>query len=80
MLLLVTIVFSLQAVDSVDNGVNQYDLEEPPKYVINTSLSSRIKRLNLDWMDNDQSSERENEAFHQAMSLAGGEFLEVSLL
>ncbi|KAK7350964.1 hypothetical protein VNO77_10055 [Canavalia gladiata] len=66
----------VEAIDATDNGVNQYELNEPPKYVINTSLSSRIKRLNLNWMDSDQSSERENEAFHQAMTLAGAEFLE----
>ncbi|CAL0327503.1 unnamed protein product [Lupinus luteus] len=66
----------VEAVDAVDNGVNEYDLDEPPKYVINTTLSSRIKRLNLDWMDSNQSSDRENEAFHRAMALAGGEFLE----
>ncbi|KAI4338009.1 hypothetical protein L6164_016365 [Bauhinia variegata] len=66
----------VEAIDATDNGVNQYDLNQPPKYVINTTLSSRIKRLNLDWTDFDQSSERENEAFHQAMALAGSEFLE----
>lgn len=43
----------------------------------NTHLSSRVGRLNLDWMDPDQSSEKENAAFQQAMMLAGGEFLEV---
>jgi hypothetical protein len=59
--------------------VNQYDIDEPPKYVINTSLSSRIKRFNLDWIDSDQSSDRENEAFYLAMALAGAEFLEVRL-
>lgn len=31
----------------------------------------------MDWMDPDQSSEKENAAFQQAMILAGGEFLEV---
>lgn len=77
MLLLVKI---YQAIDAVDNGGNQYGLDEPPKYVISTSLSSRIKRLNLDWLDSDQSSDAENEAFHRAMALAGGEFLEVRLL
>ncbi|CAJ1974440.1 unnamed protein product [Sphenostylis stenocarpa] len=66
----------VEAIDAVDNGVNQYDLNESPKYEINTSLHSRIKRLNLNWMDSDQSSDRENEAFHQAMALAGAEFLE----
>lgn len=43
----------------------------------NTHLSSRVGRLNLDWIDPDQSPETENEAFHQAMALAGGEFLHV---
>ncbi|KAH1112814.1 hypothetical protein GLYMA_04G232300v4 [Glycine max] len=66
----------VEAIDAVDNGVNLYDLDVPPKYEINTTLASRIKRLNLNWMDSDQSSDRENEAFHRAMALAGAEFLE----
>ncbi|CAI8598558.1 unnamed protein product [Vicia faba] len=66
----------VESVDAVDNGVNQYDSDESPKYVINTDLASRIKRLNLDWTDADQSSDAETEAFHRAMALAGGEFLE----
>lgn len=66
----------VEAIDAVDNGVNQYDLDVPPKYEINTILSSRIKRLNLSWMDSDQSSDRENEAFLHAIVLAGAEFLE----
>lgn len=37
---------------------------------------SRIGRLNLDWVDLDQSQERENEAFQHAVTLAGSEFLE----
>lgn len=66
----------VEAIDAIDNGVNQYDLNESPKYETNTCLSSRIKRLNLNWMDPDQSSDRENEVFHQAMALAGAEFLD----
>ena len=66
-----------QAIDAVDNGINQYDTDKPPRYVNNTNLSSRVKSLNLDWVDLDQSSDRENEAFQQAMTLAGSEFLEV---
>ncbi|EHA8591637.1 UPF0160 protein [Cocos nucifera] len=66
----------IEAVDAIDNGINQYELDQPPKYVNNTHLSSRVGRLNLDWMDPDQSSEKENEAFQQAMMLAGSEFLE----
>ena len=66
-----------QAIDAVDNGINQYDIDQPPRYVNNTSLSSRVGKLNLDWVDIDQSSEKENKAFHRAMELAGGEFLDV---
>nr|ABD63078.1 MYG1 protein, related [Asparagus officinalis] len=64
------------AIDAIDNGVNQYDTDQPPRYVSKTNLSSRVGRLNLDWMDPDQSSEKENAAFHKAMALAGTEFLE----
>eukprot|EP00268_Persea_americana_P047386 TRINITY_DN4935_c0_g1_i4.p1 TRINITY_DN4935_c0_g1~~TRINITY_DN4935_c0_g1_i4.p1 ORF type:complete len:375 (+),score=75.92 TRINITY_DN4935_c0_g1_i4:229-1353(+) len=66
----------MEAIDAVDNGINQYDTDQPPKYVNNTHLSSRVGRFNLDWMDPDQSSEKENEAFQRAMALAGSEFLE----
>ncbi|XP_021909591.1 UPF0160 protein [Carica papaya] len=66
----------IEAIDAVDNGINQYDSDKPPRYENNTSLSSRVGRLNLDWMDSDQSNESENEAFQRAMELAGSEFLE----
>ncbi|KAL0725033.1 hypothetical protein Bca4012_039632 [Brassica carinata] len=66
----------MEAIDAVDNGINRYDTDQPPKYVNNTHLSSRVGRLNLDWIDPDQSQEKENEAFQLAMALAGKEFLE----
>jgi hypothetical protein len=43
--------------------------------VNNTHLSSRVGRLNPD-----QSPEKENAAFQQAMMIAGGEFMEVFYL
>ncbi|GKU89028.1 hypothetical protein SLEP1_g3223 [Rubroshorea leprosula] len=67
----------LAAIDAVDNGINQYATDESPRYVNNTSLPSRVGRLNLDGVDTDQSSEKEDEAFQHAMTLAGSEFLEV---
>ena len=67
----------LQGLDAIDNGINQYDTDQPPKYVNNTHLSSRVGRLNPDWTDPDQSPEKENAAFQQAMMLAGSEFVEV---
>ncbi|MBA0801034.1 hypothetical protein Gohar_011426 [Gossypium harknessii] len=66
-----------QAIDAIDNGINQFDTDKPLRYVNNTNLSSRVGRLNLDWMDPNQSPEKENEAFQQAMALAGSEFLDV---
>ncbi|XP_057477735.1 LOW QUALITY PROTEIN: uncharacterized protein LOC130765346 [Actinidia eriantha] len=66
----------MEAIDAIDNGINQFDTDQPPRYVNNTHLSSRVGRLNLDWMDTDQSSEKENEAFQRAMALAGSEFLD----
>ncbi|OMO93557.1 Metal-dependent protein hydrolase [Corchorus olitorius] len=66
----------VEAVDAIDNGINQYDTDQPPKYVNATGLSYRVGRLNLDWIDPDQSLEKENEAFQRAMILAGSEFLE----
>lgn len=66
----------MEAIDAIDNGINQYDTDQPPKYVNNTHLSSRVGKFNLDWIDPDQSSEKENEAFQRAMALAGSEFLD----
>lgn len=66
----------LQAVDGIDNGINLYDTDKPPRYSNDTHLSARVGRLNPDWMD-EQTPEAEDEAFRKAMSLAGSEFLEV---
>nr|GLL27520.1 UPF0160 protein [Ipomoea trifida] len=66
----------MEAIDAIDNGINQYDTDQPPKYVNNTHLSSRVGKLNLDWIEPDQSPEKENEAFSRAMHLAGSEFMD----
>ncbi|XP_010533551.1 PREDICTED: UPF0160 protein [Tarenaya hassleriana] len=66
----------MEAIDAVDNGINQYETDKPPRYVNNTHLSSRVGKLNLDWIEPDQSQEKENEAFKRAMVLAGNEFLD----
>ncbi|KMZ73569.1 hypothetical protein ZOSMA_146G00450 [Zostera marina] len=66
----------IESVDAIDNGINEYDTEQSPKYVNNTYLSSRVSRLNLDWTDPDQSSHKEDQAFQKAMELTGREFLE----
>ncbi|KAH7431376.1 hypothetical protein KP509_08G045400 [Ceratopteris richardii] len=65
----------VEAIDAIDNGINQYDVTDAPKYVDNTNLSARVGKLNPDWIE-DQSSEKENAAFVQAMEVTGREFLE----
>ncbi|KAJ9700210.1 hypothetical protein PVL29_005841 [Vitis rotundifolia] len=49
---------------------------QPPRYVSNAHLFSRVGKANLNWMDPDQSAEKENEAFGRAMNLTGSEFLD----
>ncbi|PIN02958.1 putative metal-binding protein [Handroanthus impetiginosus] len=66
----------VEAIDAIDNGINQYDTDEPPRYVNNTHLSSRVGKLNLEWIDPDHSAENENKTFERAMALAGSEFLD----
>lgn len=39
----------IEAIDAIDNGVNQYATEEQPKYRIRTDISSRVGFLNSAW-------------------------------
>lgn len=39
----------IEAVDAIDNGVNQYVSEQPPLYVNNTTLSARVGKLAPRW-------------------------------
>ncbi|XP_076924878.1 uncharacterized protein LOC143587485 [Bidens hawaiensis] len=63
-------------IQAVDNGINQYDTDQSPKYANNTTLSSRISTFNLNWYDDDQSPEKEDQAFQHAMTVAGSEFMD----
>jgi uncharacterized UPF0160 family protein len=65
----------MEAVDAIDNGVNQFDSAEPPKYVNNTHLSARVGHLNGDWFET-LTEEDTMERFKAAMSLTGSEFME----
>ena len=60
-------------IDAIDNGINQYKQNTPPKYRIRTCLSSRVDGLNPTWREerNDQSL---LERFERAVTLTGGEF------
>lgn len=65
----------MEGIDAIDNGVNQWDSDAPPKYVNNTHLSARVGRLNPDW-NQDASEEATMQQFRAAMALTGQEFLE----
>ncbi|CAI5532601.1 unnamed protein product [Closterium sp. Naga37s-1] len=65
----------MESLDAIDNGVNQFESEHPPRYVNNTHLSARVGRFNPDWLD-DASPAAQDAAFQKAMALAGEEFVE----
>ncbi|KAL6758083.1 metal-dependent protein hydrolase [Haematococcus lacustris] len=67
----------IEAVDAVDNGVNQWDSSEPPKYINTTTLGARVGQLNPKW--NEDSSESVLYAqFLKAVQLTGAEFREAA--
>lgn len=65
----------MEAVDAIDNGVNQFDSTDPPRYMNNTHLSARVGNLNGDWYET-LTEEDTMERFRAAMSLTGTEFME----
>jgi len=63
----------VEAVDAIDNGIQQYISEDPPRYVNNTGLSARVGALNPAWNE-EQSSATLDARFLKAVELTGGEF------
>ena len=63
----------IQHIDGIDNGVEVAEGEL--KYIISTTLSSRVGKLNPSWNE-DQSSEYANEQFLKAVALTGSEFID----
>lgn len=66
----------MEAIDAIDNGINQYDTDELPKYVNNTHLSSRVGNLNPVWNEGDLSDEAILARFEAAMAMTGAEFVD----
>ena len=56
-------------------GINQWDVDAPPRYLSNTGLSARVGSLNPAWNE-DASNERLDAQFGKAMQLTGSEFRE----
>lgn len=63
----------IEALDGIDNGVQQYESDAPARYVNKTDLSSRIARVNPEWHER-CTNEDVDERFHTALRLAGAEF------
>lgn len=58
-----------------DVGINQWNVDEPPRYLTNTHLAARVGGLNPRWNE-DSSNERTNAQFEKAVQLTGSEFME----
>lgn len=61
----------IEAVDAVDNGIDQYDGE--PRYQITTALSARVGGLNPPWNEVNPDVPA---VFAKAMELCGSEFMD----
>lgn len=64
----------IREIDGIDNGVPMFDGE--PAYNIKTNLSSRVGRLNLNWITEADKSVDVESLFRTAMELTGREFIE----
>jgi uncharacterized UPF0160 family protein len=65
----------VEAVDAIDNGINQFDTDAEPRYEQNTTLASRVGQLNPSWNETSSKEDREMR-FAKAMELTGREFRE----
>lgn len=65
----------IEAVDAVDNGVNQFDTDAAPRYEQTTTLGARVSNLNPAWNETSSSEDRD-QRFVKAMALTGAEFRE----
>jgi uncharacterized UPF0160 family protein len=54
-------------------GINQYDVDTPPRYLSSTGLSARVGGLNPAWNE-DGSDARADAQFARAVQLTGAEF------
>ena len=63
----------IQEIDAIDNGVPQFEGE--PHYRVSTDLSSRVKNLNPDWMEQMTPLEVDK-AFEEAVKYVEIEFLD----
>lgn len=63
----------IEAVDAIDNGINQFDTSDEPRYLETTALPSRVGHLNPQWNEGG-GNEKLDERFEEASAMAGAEF------
>ncbi|EGC28369.1 hypothetical protein DICPUDRAFT_44326 [Dictyostelium purpureum] len=66
---------TIEELDGVDNGVERYPSDVKPKYQSNSSISSRVGRLNPAWNE-PQDDDLVFTQFEKAMELMGSYFLD----
>ncbi|KAI0757011.1 GAMM1 protein [Daedaleopsis nitida] len=64
----------IEAIDAIDNGINQYPTDLQPKYRNRTDVSSRVGHLNPAWNES-ADAQTVDAKFLQASALVGTEFL-----
>ncbi|KAH9944402.1 GAMM1 protein [Epithele typhae] len=65
----------IEAIDAIDNGVNQYPTDLQPKYRIRTDVSARVGHFNPAWNES-VDSQTVDAKFQLASNLVGGEFFQ----
>jgi len=61
----------VEGIDAIDNGINQFDTDLPPRYQVSTHLSARVGGLNPCW---NRPHEKDDDLFKKAVELTGQEF------
>jgi uncharacterized UPF0160 family protein len=63
----------VEAIDGVDNGIERFQSDSPPRYQLHTDLGSRVARLNPPWNEATNDDDRMRR-FERAMALTASEF------
>lgn len=63
----------IEAIDGIDNGINQYPSEIAPKYRVSTDLSSRVGYLNPRWNEPEDDLDAR---FQKAIAMTGAELVD----
>jgi uncharacterized UPF0160 family protein len=66
----------IESVDALDNGVERFASDQPPRFELRTDLGARVARLNASWLEEDLGDDEIDRRFASAVALTGQEFVE----